>query len=136
MDTVLGMRLAQHKREIQKTLYRTLWKAFFLMIGGIITFLIGICLAIWYFTRKYMTADEDYPWHDPSAGEPDMHKIADMMAEYERKNRILLMVGPIIIASGLLLTTCGGVWIPVARQKEQQTLKSLKARFKNTGLIK
>lgn len=72
------------------------------MIGGIITFLIGIGLAIWYFTRKYMTADEDYPWHDPSAGEPDMHKMADMMAEYERKNRILLMVGPIIIAAGLL----------------------------------
>ena len=72
------------------------------MIAGIIIFLIGIGLAIWYFKRKYMTAEEDYPWHSAEAGEPDMHKMADMMAEYERKNRMLLMVGPIIIATGLL----------------------------------
>ena len=49
-----------------------------------------------------MTAEEDYPWHSADAGEPDMHKMAEMMGEYERKNRILLMVGPIIIAAGLL----------------------------------
>lgn len=116
-------------------------KAIVLMIIGLVIFAIGIFLAAMYFYKKFYLANmksenprlEDY---DDTMMNTDYSEISEtasqLMAFRKQHRRIeqilgpLEMLGPLVIASGILITTCGFVWIPVAKAKIKRQANIIK----------
>ena len=93
-----------------------------------------------YFYKKFYLANmksqnprlDDYDDY----GLPEETELTDtasqLMAFRNKHRRIeqilgpLEMLGPLVIASGILITTCGFVWIPVAKAKIKRQANIIK----------